>query len=46
MDNWAAYLRGQAEALNLTVIDTGSMTVAQATDKLEAYALRLINDAN
>jgi catechol 2,3-dioxygenase-like lactoylglutathione lyase family enzyme len=42
MDNWATYLRGQADALELTVIDTGSMTVTQAADKLEAYALRLI----
>jgi hypothetical protein len=33
MDHWAAYLRGRADALNLTVIDTTSMTVAQAADE-------------
>ena len=42
MDSWAAYLRGQADALNLTVLDTSMMTVPQAADHLEAFALRLV----
>jgi RNase adaptor protein for sRNA GlmZ degradation len=42
MDLWAAYLRGQADALNLRVIDTTALTVSQATDQLESYVLRLI----
>jgi hypothetical protein len=45
MDHWAAYLRGQADALNLMVIDTTDLTVTQAADQLEAYALRLIERA-
>ncbi|HEX9130360.1 MAG TPA: hypothetical protein VF850_14450 [Gemmatimonadaceae bacterium] len=42
MDLWAAYLRGQADALNLMVIDTTALTVSQAADQLESYVLRLI----
>jgi hypothetical protein len=42
MDHWAAYLRGQADALKLFVIDTTDLTVSQAADRLEEYALRLI----
>jgi hypothetical protein len=43
MDHWATYLRNEADALNLMVIDTTSMTITQAADDLEAYALRLIH---
>jgi hypothetical protein len=32
MDNWAAYLRGQADALNLPVVDTTKQTVDQVAD--------------
>jgi hypothetical protein len=42
MDLWAAYLRGQADALNLRVIDTTALSVSQAADQLESYVLRLI----
>ena len=35
MDSWAAYLRGQADALHLVVIDTTTLTVAEAADELE-----------
>ena len=42
MDSWAAYLRGQADALNLTVIDTSLLTVSEAAEELEQVVLRLI----
>lgn len=42
MDHWAAYLRGQADALKLTVIDTSLLTVAEAAAQLEAIIWRLI----
>jgi len=32
MDHWAAYLRGQADALNLPVVDTTKQTVDQVVD--------------
>jgi hypothetical protein len=35
MDSWAAYLRGQADALGLRIIDTSSLTIAEAADELE-----------
>ena len=41
MDHWAAYLRGQADALGLPVIDTSGMTVAEAAHQLELIVLRL-----
>ncbi len=37
MDCWAAYLRGQADALNLPVIDTTGLGIASAADALVAY---------
>ena len=42
MDSWAAYLRGQADALRLRVIDTSDCSVAQVADILqkEVEALR------
>ena len=36
MDNWAAYLRGQADALGLPIVDTTTLTIAEATNQLEA----------
>jgi hypothetical protein len=35
MDRWAAYLRDQADALGLPVIDTSGLTVAEVVDQLE-----------
>ena len=34
MDGWAAYLRGQADALNVPVIDTTDMGIDTAADAL------------
>jgi hypothetical protein len=34
MDVWAAYLRGQADALELPVFDTTSRSVAEVADLL------------
>ena len=42
MDQWAAYLRGQADALRLVVIDTSVLSVREAADQLEALVRRLI----
>src|SRR5690349_9138577 len=42
MDNWAAYLRGQADALHLDVIDTTSLTVAEVARRLDAFVRRLM----
>ena len=42
MDSWAAYLRGQADALDLAVIDTSLLTVSEAADQLEQIVLRLV----
>jgi hypothetical protein len=36
MDNWAAYLRGQADALGLLVIDTSDLSVDEMIDALES----------
>jgi hypothetical protein len=41
MDCWAAYLRGQADALGLPVVDTSRLTVAEAASQLEATIRRL-----
>jgi hypothetical protein len=41
MDQWAAYLRHEADTLGLSVIDTSRLTVAEAADRLEALVLRL-----
>jgi hypothetical protein len=43
MDQWAAYLRGQADALNLPVIDTGSMTLAESRQCLERIVRGLLD---
>ena len=37
MDCWAAYLRGQADALNLPVIDTTRLDIAAAADALNSH---------
>jgi hypothetical protein len=42
MDHWAAYLRGQADALDLAVIDTSLLTVSEAAKELEEVVSRLI----
>ncbi|HEX7977815.1 MAG TPA: hypothetical protein VF461_04390 [Gemmatimonadaceae bacterium] len=41
MDSWAAYLRGQADALGLPVIETTSLSIAEATQELLAFVERL-----
>jgi hypothetical protein len=35
MDQWAAYLRGHADALHLVVIDTSASSVGEVADQLE-----------
>ena len=35
MDSWAAYLRGQADALDLPVVDTTLLSVDEVADRLE-----------
>jgi len=45
MDGWAAYLRGQADALGLTVIDTTRLTVIEAAEQLEMIVRRLSDTA-
>ena len=42
MDDWAAYLRGQADALRLPVIDTSTLTVAESADQIEVIVRRLL----
>ena len=34
MDNWAAYLRGQADALGVSVIDTSNLTIAAVAARI------------
>jgi hypothetical protein len=34
MDDWAVYLRGQADALGLSVVDTTQMSVDAVADAL------------
>jgi hypothetical protein len=43
MDSWAAYLRGQADALDLLVVDTTDLTIAEAAARLEVLVQRLAN---
>jgi hypothetical protein len=43
MDHWAAYLRGQADALGLPVIDTSRLTVTEAAAQLEKLVWRLLD---
>ena len=46
MSAWAAYLRGQADALELPVVDTTGRSIAAVTDALavEVERLRAIRD--
>jgi len=43
MNNWAAYLRGQAEALNLPLVNTSALSIAEVADVLaqQVAALRV-----
>jgi hypothetical protein len=43
MDSWAAYLRGQADALNLDVIDTTTASVDETASRLADLARRLLS---
>ena len=43
MDAWAAYLRGQADAFRLPVINTSSLTLDEAIDQLEVIVQSLGN---
>jgi hypothetical protein len=40
MHAWAAYLRGQADALDLPIIDTSALDIDQAADALLAHVVR------
>jgi hypothetical protein len=42
MDAWAAYLRGQAEALGLRIIDTSRLSVERVADILEEEITALL----
>jgi len=42
MHTWAAYLRGQADALGLPVLDTTELSVEQAADRVVSLALSLL----
>ena len=41
MDNWAVYLRRQADALGLPVIDTTDLSMSSTADRLEALVRQL-----
>jgi hypothetical protein len=43
MDHWAAYLRGQADAFGIPVIDTSALTLVEASDHLERVVQRLLH---
>jgi hypothetical protein len=43
MDSWAAYLRGQADALGLPIVDTTALTVDEAALRLETVVSSLEN---
>ncbi len=45
MESWAAYLRGQADALGLPIVDTTELTIAEAAARLEALVQRLANSS-
>jgi hypothetical protein len=42
MNRWATFLRGQAHALDLPIIDTSLLTVTEAAEQLEAIVRGLI----
>jgi hypothetical protein len=43
MDCWAAYLRGQADALNLSIIDTTDDPIEKSLQTLEVLVKDLLN---
>jgi dephospho-CoA kinase len=43
MDCWAAYLRGQADALNLSIIDTSDDPIEKSLQALEVFVKDLLN---
>lgn len=43
MDCWAAYLRGQADALKLAIIDTSNDSIEKSVDELELLARNLLS---
>ena len=43
MDCWAAYLRGQADALNLSIIDTSNDSIERSLVELELLVRDLLN---
>ena len=43
MDSWAAYLRGQADALGLPIVDTTALTIDETAQRLEAIVQGLEN---
>ena len=45
MDCWPAYLRGQADALNLSIIDTSQDSIDKSLSMLEALVRELLNRA-
>ena len=45
MDCWAAYLRGQADALNLSIIDTSNDPIDKSLLELELLVRDLLNRA-
>src|SRR5262249_52444498 len=43
MDMWAAYLRGQADALALPIVDTTSLDVEAGADRLGSYVRAMLD---
>jgi hypothetical protein len=43
MNSWAAYLRGQADALGLPIVDTTALTIDEAAQRLETIVQGLEN---
>ena len=41
MTNWAAYLRGQADALRLPIVDTSRLSIAEVADEMESFVRSL-----
>ncbi|HEY2378680.1 MAG TPA: AAA family ATPase [Gemmatimonadaceae bacterium] len=44
MDAWAAYLRGQADALHIPIIDTTTTTIEDAVNALNELVANLLSD--
>jgi dephospho-CoA kinase len=45
MDCWGAYLRGQADALNLPIIDTSEDSIEKSLERLIQIVRKLLNEA-